>query len=319
MAHLRKKPEIEPLSADRWERIEEELFDKLDAPAQKAPRASVRPRVRAAWPLVLAGAAAAAAAALVWHATVPAPATDLGPSRFATHGDTSHVDLNGASLDVSPESVVVVSGDDERGMLLVLDRGSVTCDVAPRHGRAPFVVQAGEVRVRVVGTHFTVRREGDSASVEVERGTVEVSAHGEIALVTQGESWPSAHAVAPRAPAPDPSGPAEPAPAAASADGPTASASARPSPARAKPQTSQELYESAMEMEVRRPDQAMAIYRDLARGEGPWAANGLYAAGRLEADRGHRAEARALLNDYLLRFPRGTNAEDARQLLKRLL
>ncbi len=313
---LRTKPDIEPLDEQRWERIEGEVFDQLN---RKRPlsRGSLFPRSRPVLAFMLAGAAAAVVLGLTWRSLDRSPTSPVasgGPSRFVTHGDGSHVDLNGAALDVSPESAVVVSGDDEHGMILVLDRGSVTCEVSPRHGRPPFIVQAGEVSVKVVGTHFTVRRAGEAASVHVDKGVVEVTARGELTVVSKGESWPPAPSVTVAdAPAiavvPSPS----------SAQPPPVPSATRPSSAAPKTRPPEEHYESATELEVRRPDQAISIYRELAKGDGPWAANALFAEGRLEADRGHRAEARQLLSDYLTRFPRGANAEDARQLLQRLL
>jgi TolA-binding protein len=68
-------------------------------------------------------------------------------------------------------------------------------------------------------------------------------------------------------------------------------------------------------MEASNPEGALSIYRKLAAGSGPWAANALYAAGRLQADRGRRGEASQLLQQYLTRFPNGANARDAKDLL----
>jgi len=71
-------------------------------------------------------------------------------------------------------------------------------------------------------------------------------------------------------------------------------------------------------MEKQEPLRAIAIYARLAAGSGPWAANALFAQGRLEGDRGHLPEARRVLSAYLARFPRGRNAADAKILLARL-
>jgi hypothetical protein len=84
------------------------------------------------------------------------------------------------------------------------------------------------------------------------------------------------------------------------------------------PATPQEIYESAARLEARDPDAALAIYARLASGSGAWAANALYAEGRLRADRGQQAEGKRLLSEYLTRFPQGPNATDARDLLSRL-
>ena len=79
-----------------------------------------------------------------------------------------------------------------------------------------------------------------------------------------------------------------------------------------------ERFESAAALEVRDPLAAARIYRELASGSGPWAANALFAEARLSAERGQREAARASLSAYLDRFPGGPNAADARALLIRL-
>jgi hypothetical protein len=245
---------------------------------------------------------------------------------------------------------VRVRGDDERGVNVMLEQGAVTCEVAPRRGRPPFVVDAGEVRVRVVGTRFTVTREGPGARVHVDHGAVEVTSHGAVVMLHDGESWPAARsteaAAAPIAPPPDEiddtpapvasAPPLEVAPApprgahrgkhghAPAVAPPVATADA---PARATPPAQaadtagpspDDLFDTATRLERARPDRAEAIYRQLANGTSPWAANALFALARLEADRGNRAAARDLLDRYLARYPRGTNAADARALRDRL-
>lgn len=60
---------------------------------------------------------------------------------------------------------------------LVLEGGAVTFDVKPG-GLRPWTIEAGETRVRVLGTRFTVARDGEHVHVAVERGKVRVeSAH----------------------------------------------------------------------------------------------------------------------------------------------
>ena len=74
----------------------------------------------------------------------------------------------------------------------------------------------------------------------------------------------------------------------------------------------------AARVEANDPAQAIALYRSLEIGTDSWAQNALFAHGRLEASRGNKADARRLLVEYLSRFPRGANADDARTVLNRL-
>jgi hypothetical protein len=257
------------------------------------------------------------------------------------------VAIGEASLDVAPESALVVSGDDERGMLVLLDRGASDFEVAPRRARPPFIVEAGDVRVRVIGTRFRVERASSSARVSVSHGVVEVTSHGETFRVAAGETWapretPTARPAAPPRSAgstlaPSPSIELEdddrpppvrtrairrrPAPIAPRAAEPTVTVPepiAAPAPPAPRAPSTQERYEAAAKLEHRNPNGAMEIYRDLARGSDAWAKNALFAAGRLEAERGARADATRLLREYLRRFPGGPNAGDARALLDKL-
>jgi transmembrane sensor len=76
-------------------------------------------------------------------------------------------------------------------------------------------------------------------------------------------------------------------------------------------------YDRLAAIEPRSPDAALTGYLALARGQSEWAALALFAAARLAADR-HDRRAEALLGFYLVRFPTGANAADARQLRSRL-
>jgi TolA-binding protein len=77
-------------------------------------------------------------------------------------------------------------------------------------------------------------------------------------------------------------------------------------------------YEAASRLEATDPDAALAQYRELAQKGGGWGQNALFAAGRLDADRGDRDEARRLLHQYVSLYPAGANANDARELLNRM-
>jgi hypothetical protein len=391
-------PEIEPLSDVRWARIEQSLLEQLEQLplAPREPVAHLPAAVAGAkltGPRVLVGtfaavvAVAAAVALFVFN-----PSSRVATSRVATEASPSHVTIGEASIDLSPESGIVVR-EEEHATVLVLERGEVALHVAPRPKDRPFLVEAGEVHVRVVGTEFSVRRSGVGAVVNVRRGIVEVTAHGEVARLKAGEGWPDGVATTGSAGggpalnlnpgvtsgpaldrAPAPASPAvleplasvagasrsdstaahaavsrehtvsrpaagggsaaahasavmaaPPLPAAAPATlPPPAIAVAPPVPSSpdaapsAIPTSSQARYEAAEQIERKDPDGALSAYTALARGSDAWAQNALFAAGRLQADRGARADAIRLLGEYLRRFPRGPNAQDARTLREAL-
>jgi hypothetical protein len=309
---LSKKVDVEPLSEQRWSRIERELFERVgrgeanaDAPAECV---GVRLRWRMSAALVLAGAVAAIGGAAAWHALGPSREVATAPSRISTEAAGSHVSVGESVLDLAAQSTLLVSGDDAHGVVVILERGRVEVEVPPRLGRPSFVVEAGDVHVRVVGTHFAVARNAADVVVEVQHGVVEVSEGTSHVDVHAGERWPAIASSTSLAPSAPPTATTEAIPTAT----PSASAvsSALPKP--------RDLYESASRLEASRPDQAIAIYRDLAAKGGSWGMNALFAQARLEMDRGHHDEARRLLRDYLARYPAGPNANDARQLLERV-
>lgn len=318
--------EVEPLSDQRWSRLERSLMERLDAESSDAVKRSQEPRRRFAgrtW-LVAAALVGVLGGATIAVVQTPEQAVVEQPSRITTGAAASHLALSGLSLDVEPESAVVVGAETPQGLLIVVDRGSIVCEVQPRPSDAPLIVQAGATRVRVVGTRFSVTRMGEEARVKVSHGVVEVSSGGRSTRVHAGEEWPAE--VALTAPPTLPSSEA-----AAPDNGNTnlaPSERAISSRARGKsspmvaaaPQSpsSQEVFEQATGLERSDPARASELYGSLESGAGSWAQNALYARGRLEASRGNRAEARRLLEQYLERFPNGTNAEDARAVLRRL-
>jgi hypothetical protein len=321
-----KEIEVEPLSDQRWSRIERSLMERLEAESNASKR-TVEPRRRLggrAW-LVAAALVGVVGGATVAFVSMPQRVAVEQPSRITTGPTASHLALSGLTLDVEPESAVVVGAETPQGMLIVVDRGSIVCEVAPRPSDAPLIVQAGATRVRVVGTRFSVARLGESARVKVSHGVVEVSASGLSARVHAGEEWP-ADEVASAPPVGSPSE-AEAQPNGADRDlaPPERAASSkvkgRSSPVVAAAPASpspQEVFEQATVLERSDPARASELYGTLESGAGSWAQNALYARGRLEASRGNRAEARRLLEQYLERFPNGSNAEDARAVLRRL-
>jgi hypothetical protein len=318
--------EVEPLSEQRWSKIERTLVARLAL--GETARATNLPSMRSRWSgrawLLAAAVVGVLIGAVAMGRLEPEQARVEQPSRITTGSTSSHLALPGLSLDVDPQSAVVVGAETRQGVLIVVDSGSIACNVAPRPSDAPLIVQAGETRVRVVGTRFRVTRLGESARVTVEEGVVEVSSRGGTFRVAAGEEWPSETARAETVE--NASTPL------ATADAIKPSSAARPGTVSAKlpaaaaapvadhpaQESRQSVFERAALLERSDPARASQLYASLESQRDSWAQNALYARGRLEATRGNRAEARRLLERYLARFPNGGNAEDARAVLSRL-
>jgi len=157
------------------------------------------------WPSVAMSAAAAAAITIavvrarsVSHddRAVAAAGSAWEGAQLETAADAVSVTLvDGSNLKVEPRSRVSLSDRTPTSLKLVLARGRIACDVTHRDGRS-FVVAAGGVEVRVVGTRFSVANEdaegGTRVEVRVERGAVEVRGAGpdrEVVRVAAGHSW----------------------------------------------------------------------------------------------------------------------------------
>jgi len=153
-----RRVEVEPLNEQRWAKIERSVFTSLKLESETlldmptAPRRSVGFRfglVAAAMALLCVSAAVILR---LGGAPVVAP-----PSRIITGVSASHLGLLGVSLDIDPQSAVVVDSEAGRATLILLDRGSIVCEVAPCSHDALLIVQVGTMRVRVVGTRPRAR------------------------------------------------------------------------------------------------------------------------------------------------------------------
>lgn len=146
------------------------------APAAAAPAPVLRPdfRRRTAFAAALGALAAAAAVAFVFVRERPAPreatpalfASAEAAVRSATLPDGSTVRLNTGA------AIALRFSAGERAVDLV--RGEAHFDVAKNPAR-PFVVQAGPLAVRAVGTAFNVRRAADRTEVIVTEGRVQLT------------------------------------------------------------------------------------------------------------------------------------------------
>ena len=108
--------------------------------------------------------AAAGAGVLLWPAGGATYRTAVGEVRRVPLADGSIASINTAS------SLRVAIGEQQRTVML--DRGEAWFQVAHDPSR-PFIVEAGSVEVRAVGTAFSMRRRDDGVDLLVTEGVVE--------------------------------------------------------------------------------------------------------------------------------------------------
>lgn len=332
-----KRIVVDPPSSDaRRDRVEKKLFEQLAA-VRVVERAEAvippeRKRRTGLYIGVGASLAAAAAIAIVLLRGEPAPSTTVAaPSRIVTPvGGTSQVTLPGALIEAQSDTSVEVQHGEGGAITLVVARGAVDCDVEPRPDRPPFRVVAGDVRVEVVGTRFTVTKT-PAPRVDVARGKVRVIAPGGEWLIEAGETWPVVTATAP-APAVQPEVtelPSAPAPVAAPArkkapaqvarpvaDGIEVAASSRAqspeAPARQLDrERARESYRIAAKLEQTDPRKAAQLYRAIAtdgKGMEPVA---LLSLAEVQLKLKDPRAALTSLDELARRFPTAANAEDA--------
>jgi hypothetical protein len=302
-----------PQSDARRERVERSVFAQLQTMRVAERADAVVPASRARGWMVGAAALIAASAVAVAVIARSGDATvaerEVASMITTPVGGTSQFTVGDAVMVAGADTSVEVKHGDDGGITLVLARGSVDCDVAPRNGRPPFHVLAGDIAVEVVGTRFTVTRT-PTERVDVTRGKVRVTAPGGSWLVGAGESWsPQVTIAATVQPAPavvDPdiqpdiqidSQPALPAP---------------PPPVLRAHMTSQAAFLAATRLEATDPSKAAKAFRVLANANGArdaWAAPALYALTELHAS-SDRDAALADCAEYVRRFPADPQVED---------
>lgn len=149
------------------------LWSELEAAApalSAALETPAKPRTWSRWTMAGGAVAAALAVAVVPWAELTARTvvyeTGKGERRVVTLADGTRIDLNAGSR------LTVRLGTKDRRV--TMDDAEAVFDVSKDPGR-PFLIQAGDRTVRVVGTQFNVRRRDGVESVTVRRGVVEVS------------------------------------------------------------------------------------------------------------------------------------------------
>lgn len=131
---------------------------------------------RAWWRWASAGLAAAAAvalAALVWNPLEPSPAVAAAPQSYLRVNERLALP-DGSRVELKDGTQLVVQySENERRVRLV--GGEAHFSVWKDKAR-PFVVDAGGVEIRAVGTAFNVRLDPDNVQVLVTEGRVAVAA-----------------------------------------------------------------------------------------------------------------------------------------------
>lgn len=153
-----------------------------------------RARPRATLSMLAGGALVLAAAAALfvfapWQAAAPVaavtPANVLAPVASASDPKTTFAD--GSVARVSDGGELVVKSATPERIESVLAAGAADFEVT-KNAKREFFVQAGPVRVRVVGTRFRVERLGERTRVSVSEGKVEVQQGDTRDYLEAGES-----------------------------------------------------------------------------------------------------------------------------------
>lgn len=155
----------------------EQVWSDLDQVTLAPTVVTLKPRV-ARRPLPWLGAIAASLIAVIFLGTMlwtgmprtQTLETAAGQRQVFALADGSHITLNGGSR------LTARMGRSERRVVMA-DAGEAVFDVAKDPGR-PFLIEAGDREIRVVGTEFNVLRHGGVVRVTVRRGVVEVRPAG---------------------------------------------------------------------------------------------------------------------------------------------
>jgi TolA-binding protein len=262
-----------------------EIETRIEKPAPRFGRSFLVPALLG---LSLAVAMVVVAVTLLRRAPI---ASAWDGAVFDSSADEVSVALaDGSRIDLEPVSRVIVREGSTLSVRLDVHKGGARFDVPHVAGRS-FNVFAGGVKIRVVGTRFTVSvagaQSGKRVTVSVQEGAVEAESGGEMTPVRAGETWSTVQAEpkAEIAPAVQP----DPAPSAA----PPADVVEQPAPVVvtsrpiAGPPSAQELFEKGnVARQSGDAAGAASAYADLLRHHPADARAGLasFELGRLKMD-----------------------------------
>lgn len=136
--------------------------------------ARIRSWMTSWWPLAAAASIAAVVATGSIELGRPAPTLAATTSHFSTPvGGRRTIPLvDGSKVELNTATVVRAAVNDKRREIW-LDQGEAYFEVAHLSGR-PFIVHAGDRTVTVLGTKFSVRRDGEKVTVSVIEGRVRI-------------------------------------------------------------------------------------------------------------------------------------------------
>jgi TolA-binding protein len=234
-------------------------------------------------------------------------------ARLETQGQSQSLTLeDGSRIEVASSSALVLRDVRVDEVSLVLERGSVECEVT-KNPKRHFVVIAADYEVRVVGTRFKVEltdRDGERGLVVgVSRGVVEIAKDGRATRqIAAGETF-SAQLGEGHASRPEPPKETQPEPAVKST--PSESAGAKSVVAKSAPaESAKQLFDRAMRAraagrvaEAREALQALRVRYP----NDPRASLAAFEIARLELDtKGDPKNASKLLDDAIRSAPSGS-------------
>ena len=187
---LKGRIPVEPLDDERLTNIERRIVaGAADAAASPRVRA---PRFGLAMAFALTAVVAIGAGFAGWQLRGDGSKTVVAaePVRVNTTGERALLDIGDARIESDALTDFTVTRPDG-GVLVTMKRGKVELQVDKRGNRGPLVVAAGDTRVIVVGTRFSVDY-GDGTNgvdVRVTEGVVKVERHQQEVRVAAGQAW----------------------------------------------------------------------------------------------------------------------------------
>jgi hypothetical protein len=188
---LKGRIPVEPLDDERLTNIERRIVaGAADAAASAAPVRA--PRFGFAMACALAAVVAIGAGFAGWQLRGDGSKTVVAaePVRVNTTGERSLLDIGDARIESDLLTDFTVTRPDG-GVLVTMKRGKVELQVDKRGKRGPLVVAAGDTRVIVVGTRFSVDYGDGTGGVDVRvtEGVVKVERHQQEMRVAAGQAW----------------------------------------------------------------------------------------------------------------------------------